>query len=606
MDSVTTFDSIKEGILDLLRSIQDGRTQLPDFQREWVWDDDHLKSLLVSISLSYPIGAMMMLQTGNPGVKLQPRLVTGASGTPGLSPERLILDGQQRLTSLFLALRTIEPVPTSDSRHKSIKRWYYIDMARSVDPESDRDEAVLGIPEDRIVRNFRGEPLQDYSSPDNEYANLVFPLNQAFDVAKWRRGFNEHWKNHPEKTALYDRFEAEIIERFKQYHVPVIVLRKETPKEAVCQVFEKVNTGGVALNVFELLTATFAADNFSLRDDWKERVKVFKERALLNQVESTDFLQAITLLATWERRTTAIKSGIEPEKAPGIGCKRPAILKLTLDEYKAWSDRVAQAFIDSARLLHSQNIFTARDLPYPTQLVPLSAALTALAQELSAVQREKLLRWFWCGVFGELYGSAVESRFARDLPDLLAWLSDGPEPGTVNECNFLRSRLLSLRSRNSAAYKGLHALMMRSGASDFRTGEPISDAIYAEEKIDIHHIFPQAWCKTNGIESGRCDSIVNKTPISARTNRTVGGNAPSIYLGRLEARFSISTEKMNALLRSHLIDSTLLRADDFAAFFAAREQTVLDLIAKVTGKVVNRDIGEPEAPPTDYEEEEAA
>jgi len=605
MASVTTFDSTKEALLDLLRSIQDGRTQLPDFQRDWVWDDDHLKSLLVSISLSYPIGAVMMLQTGNPEVKLQPRLVTGAPGAP-TGPERLILDGQQRLTSLFLALLTTQAVPTSDSRRKSIKRWYYIDMARAVDSETDRDDALLGIPEDRILRNFRGEPLQDYSSPDKEYAQLVFPLNQAFEVAKWRRGFNEYWQNHPEKTALYDRFEAEIIERFKQYQVPIIVLRKETPKEAVCQVFEKVNTGGVPLNVFELLTAAYAADNFNLRDDWKERVKGFKEKPLLTQVESTDFLQAITLLATWERRTNAIKSGIEPDRAPGINCKRPAVLRLTLDEYKGWSDRVAQGFIISARLLHSQNIFAARDLPYPTQLVPLSAVLTALALELSAVQRDKLLRWFWGGVFGELYGSAVESRFARDLPEVLAWLGDGPEPGTINECNFVRNRLLTLRSRNSAAYKGLHALLMQSGASDFRTGEAIGDAIYAEEKIDIHHIFPQDWCKKNGVESGRCDSIVNKAPISARTNRTVGGNAPSNYLGKLESRFKISIEQMDELLRSHLIDPTSLRADNFAEYFTAREEAVLELIARATGKAVGRDMGEPEAMPSEYEQEEAA
>src|SRR5216683_547809 len=126
MASVTTFDSTKEALLDLLRSIQDGRTQLPDFQRDWVWDDDHLKSLLVSVSLSYPIGAVMMLQTGNPQVRLQPRLVTGAPAGSAGNLERLILDGQQRLTSLFLSLLTNQPVSTADSRGRSIKRWYYI------------------------------------------------------------------------------------------------------------------------------------------------------------------------------------------------------------------------------------------------------------------------------------------------------------------------------------------------------------------------------------------------------------------------------------------------------------------------------------------------
>ena len=75
---------------------------------------------------------------------------------------------------------------------------------------------------------------------------------------------------------LFNTFESQVIKRFEQYHIPIIKLFNSTPKEAVCLVFEKVNTGGVALNVFELLTATFAADNFQLRDDWRAREKRLK------------------------------------------------------------------------------------------------------------------------------------------------------------------------------------------------------------------------------------------------------------------------------------------------------------------------------------------
>jgi uncharacterized protein with ParB-like and HNH nuclease domain len=77
MHSITMFDSTRESLQDLLRSIRDGRTQLPDFQRGWVWDDEHIRSLLASVSMSYPIGAVMMLQTGNPAVRFQPHAVEG-------------------------------------------------------------------------------------------------------------------------------------------------------------------------------------------------------------------------------------------------------------------------------------------------------------------------------------------------------------------------------------------------------------------------------------------------------------------------------------------------------------------------------------------------
>ena len=89
-----------------------------------------------------------------------------------------------------------------------------------------------------------------------------------------------------------------MLTNFVKYTVPVIVLRKETPKEAVCTVFEKVNTGGVVLNVFELLTATFASDDFRLNDDWKARRQRLAKKDVLKKLESTDFLQAISLVAT--------------------------------------------------------------------------------------------------------------------------------------------------------------------------------------------------------------------------------------------------------------------------------------------------------------------
>src|SRR3954465_5039252 len=112
MHSITMFDSTKEVLLDLLRGIREGRTQLPDFQRGWVWDDEHIRSLLASVSMSYPIGAVMMLQTGNPDVPPKPRPGGGVALASRVEPERLILGGQQRLTSLFQALFMGKPVET--------------------------------------------------------------------------------------------------------------------------------------------------------------------------------------------------------------------------------------------------------------------------------------------------------------------------------------------------------------------------------------------------------------------------------------------------------------------------------------------------------------
>src|SRR5581483_6074058 len=149
MDTTTNFDSTKDFLSGLLQSIRNGKIQLPDFQRGWVWDDDHIKSLLTSISLSYPIGAVMLLETGNTGVRFKPRLVEGVELSISINPDQLILDGQQRLTSLFLALYAGKPVETTDARGKHIKRWYYIDINKTLSPNGDREDAIISLPEDR-------------------------------------------------------------------------------------------------------------------------------------------------------------------------------------------------------------------------------------------------------------------------------------------------------------------------------------------------------------------------------------------------------------------------------------------------------------------------
>jgi len=586
-----TFQSPDLPIDELLGNVKAGKVQLPDFQREWVWDDDHVKSLLASVSLSYPIGAIMMLQADQDDMTFRPTPLAGVTLSDGQNPEHLVLDGQQRLTALFLALRSSVVVATKDARKNPIKRWYYIDVVKALNPNEDREEAIFGVPEDRILRDFRGVPVADYSTPEKEFAADVFPLAQILDSSDWRNKYFKFWEFDREHIERFTEFDEQVIKRFEQYQLPAIVLVKETPKEAVCQVFEKVNTGGVSLTVFELLTATYAVSNYHLRDNWREREKRLRSEGVLKSLGSTDFLQSITLLATRARREEAKMAGDPPEKWPGISCKRKDVLKLKLDEYKTWADQVEKALTSAAKILHSQHVFTSNDVPYRTQLVPLAAILTVLGPKAeNEGVRQKLVRWLWCGVLGELYGSATESRFARDLPEVVDWVDGGPEPATVSEALFRRGRLYTLRTRNSAAYKGLYALLMRDGCQDFRTGDTIERITYFDESIDIHHLFPQLWCTDNGIATGRCNSIINKAALSARTNRMIGGKAPSDYLERVQRSAEVPAERMDDIIRSHAADSVAMRANNFEAFYAMREQALLDRIEAAMGKpVLGRD-----------------
>jgi hypothetical protein len=134
-----------------------------------------------------------------------------------------------------------------------------------LNPHEDREDAIIGLPEDRQLRNFRGEVTADYSNTAHECAAQLLPLPLIFDtpgLTTWQMHYLNAEPSHlQERLARWNALVQAVIQRIQQYQVPVILLRKETPKEAVCQVFEKVNTGGVSLTVFELLTATYAADD---------------------------------------------------------------------------------------------------------------------------------------------------------------------------------------------------------------------------------------------------------------------------------------------------------------------------------------------------------
>lgn len=617
------FNSNEVPLAELLGWGESGQLQLPDFQRGWVWDDEHIRSLLVSISLSYPIGAVMTLAAGNPDVNFKARLLEGVTLAVTPVPDMLLLDGQQRLTSLFQALKSREPVRTQDSRGKKLLRHYYAHIKACIDPSIDREEqGIVGVPADRIVRSDFGRKIDlDLSTREREIEEEMFPLDIVLDggaMMDWQMAYLQSGPGGlPERVDRWKRFQDAIIKSFEQYLVPTIDLAKSTPKEAVCQVFEKVNTGGVSLTVFELLTATYAADDFELRKDWNKRHERLAQHELLAKVDATTFLQIVTLLATYDRRHSHLKAHPEDDRAPAVSCKRREILRLPLDDYRRWGDRAEDGLRRAVPFLHNHRIFRYRDLPYATQLVPLGAIFGwAEDRAETYVAQQRLGQWFWCGVLGEMYGGATETRFAIDVEECITWINipgDTVHPRTVQAAQFQAERLLTLRTRNSAAYKGLYALQMKQGGRDFKTGQPIDVHAYLEHAIDIHHVFPRAWCAshtpqgeqiTDGkrpVEPWIADCIVNKTALDAHTNRRIGGYAPSVYLSRIETGERIEEHVLDGFLRSHDIDPASLRRDDFAQFFNHRFESLLRHAEHAMGKPVNRRPDRNESPYADHD-----
>ncbi|WP_280566814.1 DUF262 domain-containing protein [Chromohalobacter sp. 296-RDG] len=591
---MTTFDSTKRSLPELLKDITNGKIQLPDFQRGWVWDDDHVKSLLVSIARSFPVGAVMLMETGGE-VRFQTRPVEGIDpNTVTENPDHLILDGQQRLTSLTQAVGLDAPVDTRTAKGKKVRRHYYFDIRMALEGEDRLEDAVVAVDENRqTTKNFGRDVDLDLSTRQLECEQLFFPCDKILDPSDW---LQDLFVYHQEVMGEFLEFQKKILGAFSAYQLPVIELKKETSKEAVCLVFEKVNTGGVQLSVFELITASYAAEGYNLRDDWfgsdirkvPSRKARLENHELLADVESTDLLQAITLLHTHERKQEDLAAGNTGKQVRPVSAKRASVLDLPLDAYKRWADAVEKGFVESAYFLKGECFYSRRELPYATQLVPLAAVFTLLGNRWREPRiHAKLSRWFWSGVLGELYGGSVDTRIALDLEELMNWFEDDAElPRTVIDASFDPTRLESLRSRNSAAYKGINVLILREGAEDFFWKGDIQELDLQGVELDIHHIFPRTWCEAQAIAPRIYDGIINKTPISARTNRMIGGDAPSEYLARLQdhKQVQLDDEAMNDILEGHRIPTEALRADDFHAFYQQRKNRLLEIIEKAMGK----------------------
>lgn len=577
---------------DFLKWTTSGKIQLPDFQRGYKWEDERIRSLLVTILRGHPLGVVMLLKTGSDQIRFKPRPIEGSIPSSAAPAEWLLLDGQQRLTSLTQALTGTGVVHTMDSRGKLMDRRYYVDMELALQGEDRIDEAVVTVPADGMVRSDFGRVIEnDYSTADKERAARLFPLSLLFGDAM-------SWLFELDDRGLARDFNTEFIKPSGTYNIPAIELDKDTSKSAVATVFEKVNTGGLALNVFELLTATFAGDaayfqqhgtDFRLNDDWRETQSRLDPYPVLAGLENTDFLQAVTLLATRKRNLADASS-----RPPAVSAKREDVLRLTLDDYLEWVNPLREAFVWASNFLADLHIFDTKFLPYPKQLVPLAAIRVVMGKDADLLgPRGNVVRWFWCGILGELYGAAIETRFVRDLEQVPAWARrehDAATPNTVNDATFVESRLHSLRTRNAAAYKGIYALLLGNGARDWMFDQALDKVQYVNLAVDIHHIFPQKWCFDQGIDDERRESIVNKTAISATTNRTILGAAPSSYTKVIERKAQITSEKLDELVEAHLVPANLLRSDDFDAYFSGRRERLCQLVETAMGKAVPRDI----------------
>ncbi len=555
-----TTDSLT--LRQLLASIHDRERGLPDFQRDFVWDPDATQELICSVASTYPAGSLLEIR--NSGNLLKPREFEGAPEFNGHQPSYLILDGQQRLTSLYQALYGV-----GDHR-------YFLRLAEMIkkddDPTDDFETAILHL------KNEKAEKL--YGALAKQAEEMVLPLAAVFGeggLFKWLDRVLEH-KNLPrdEERLLRDQLREVYdtwIKPIEDYPFPIVTLSEKTGMDAVCTIFETLNRRGVKLTVFELLTARFWSKGENLRD---HRARACDEHAELGEeafeVDPYYILQAIALMAE--------------DRAPS--CKRSDVLELQPDAVTERWDAAVGALADGIEIFRGEcGVVSRAFLPYETMLYPLAAAW-AWGRKGKGAQfagnRAKIIRWFWCSVFDQVYENAPNAKAAKDVVELRRWFDGGEPPESVATFDLEANQLRETTTRQRALFRGVLVLVLRHGARDFHRAERITPKLLKEENIDIHHIFPKKFLG-NRFPARLVNSALNQTLINARTNRTIGGRAPSEYLDLIERDLKGAPMSLSDVLRSHLITAeaeAAMRRDDFEGFLAAREQAIGVEIERLT------------------------
>lgn len=578
----------KRKVTGLVEGAHEGKICLPDFQRDFVWTREEVADLVRSIIRGYFIGSLLLLRSDPNNPPFAPIFLRGAEAPVKLPhPELLILDGQQRLSSLIYALTA----PDLSLKDSSQRRWFFVDLDVLLS-EPDSDDVVF----DRAKRELRG-----LDSPEVQYEQHVLPCTALMTQQrfyKWRDGF-EDWVQEKDPNT-FSQYRAEwrdgwtsAVTAFQTFEVPLIELPRVDDEDShsigrVCAIFEKLNSTGVDLSVYDLLTARLYRSKIKLHNLWNDAVKAHPLLREWSKGKAETHKFGVLVL-----RTLALLRGLDPK--PRI------LIDLSPTDFeKDW--RRAAAAIERALELTTLvgedgfGVFAEKWLP-GFGLIPILAALRAEIDErkLSDQERADLRRWYWCNVFLERYSSAVESKSRKDYAEMTQyWRGSGPEPDVFREAADIIGapgfRIRDSASYASARYSGVFCLLAIRGARDWRREEDIR-----LQELQDHHIFPKAFLKRHGIEK-RVDvnTIANRTLISNETNGKIKDKAPADYVRSPE--IFPSGARLD-LLEPHFIDDKVLstmhvaREDLTAAevaellsrFTQDRQAAMIDEIRRVCG-----------------------
>ena len=586
----------KVSLTSLIGRLREGRYVIPDFQREFEWKPKDILELVRSIFLDYYIGSLLLWKGKQENFEaLACERIFGFGGEP--DPTHIVLDGQQRLASMHYVFTAPNlPLPTRSNRF-----LYFIRVDRFM--EESYDAAF------EYDWTNRGEKLlQDRES---QFENHMFPVSivgqGGWELPNWVQDYERYWREKEtvaqevgdikgardaeRRSADARSFGIHLKGITEEYQISYIELDRNLEIDKVCDIFTQINSRGVRLDVFDLVNALLKPKGIQLRRMWRDVKPLFE---FVNAARMNVYLlQVMSILRQAycsPKYLYYMLPGQEKKVRDEDGSLRTEVLVPNKADFEQrWNHAVNAVEAAIELLCHPQEFgaISSRFLPYDA-IIPAFAALQSELGELPAPKQldaqRKLHHWYWASVFTNRYSGSVESTTARDYLDVSAWFeNEDNEPSLIGEFRE-RFRNLDLRRetrRGTSVYSGIFNLLVLNGARDWMKG-----AVPKFGDLDDHHIVPKKWGKrTLSGQERLIDTILNRTPLTAETNRNViREQLPNEYLPVLiEAN---GEALVREILESHFISSIafeiLLRdpftKEDFEEFLTERQRTLRDAI----------------------------
>jgi hypothetical protein len=504
-------------IREILDLVPRGQIRIPAFQRGFVWDADQVAFLMDSIYKQYPFGSLLLWRTRE---QLRFERDLGPFRLPDRDPDfpiDYVLDGQQRLTSIFGVFQgEIQPnpdIPWSD---------IYFDLGADVHAQ---ESQFVALPAAEV------DPRRH------------FPLNTLFVSIPYRRATERLGDRDVERV---DEMQA----RFKEARIPYQLLNTED-RARVAIVFARINRTGIPLDTLQLLTAWTWSEEFDLQrqfDDLRDELSRF---GFAGVGEDSDLIL---------RCCAAVLAG---DADPGT------LVGLRGSDVRERFEEVVNGIRGGIDFLRSNlQVQTLANLPFSTLLVPLCVFFAVQGNEhvrMTDVQRRRLLRWFWRASFSRRFSSGVLRNLKDDIAAVSLLKSDRPNTlgdfSVLVTSNFFTQNAFRVNTVNTKTFV---LMLAQRGPLNFISGQPVplADVLRDYNRSEFHHLFPRAFLAAQNIDAKEHGPLANFAFLSKADNTTLGGAAPSIYRAQMPAN-------SDAILQAALCPASLF-GDDFSAFLNER------------------------------------